>query len=168
MRMDIEFLRTGGVVLAVTLGLAVTAWAEGVKVPSPVPYARQAEVPAKVRAECQVGEKLASYLEQYGDDIELVTGEPGESGRVLEVQITDMFAPGGGAFSGPKWLEVKGTLEQNGELLGSFRAKRVSTGAFTGFSGTCGILARCAKAIAQDIATWLANPKKGSLLGDAR
>ena len=168
MRVDIELLRTGALVLAVTMGLAVTAWAEGVKVPNPVPYAAQAEVRAQVRAECQIGEKLASFLEQYGDDIELVTGEPGGGGRVLQLQITDVFAPGGGAFSGPKWMEVKGTLEQNGELLGSFRAKRVSTGAFTGFSGTCGILARCTRAIAQDIAAWLANPKKDSLLGDAR
>jgi hypothetical protein len=150
------------------VGLAVTAWGDAVRVPNPVLYARHAEVREKVRAECQVGEKLASYLEQYGHDIELVTGEPGDRGRVLQVQITDVFAPGGGAFSGPKWMEVKGSLEQDGELLGSFRAKRVSTGAFTGFSGTCGILARCTKAIAQDIAAWLGNPRKGSLLGDAR
>jgi hypothetical protein len=168
MRRDIMLLRTGAVVLAVTMGFAVTAWAEGVEVPNPVPYASQAEVREQVRTECQIGEKLASYLEQYGDDVELVTGELGDGGRVLRVEITDMFAPGGGAFSGPKWMEVKGTLEQNGEALGSFRAKRVSTGAFTGFSGTCGILARCTKAIARDIAAWLGNPKKGSLLGDAR
>jgi hypothetical protein len=167
MRRDIELLRTGALLLAVTIGFAGTAWAGGVKIPNPVPYARQAEVGAKVRAECQVGEKLASYLEQFGDEIELVTGAPGGSGRVLDIRITHVFAPGGGVFSGPKWMEVKGTLTQNGEILGSFRAKRLSTGAFTGFSGTCGILARCARTIGQDIAAWLANPQKGSLLGDA-
>jgi hypothetical protein len=168
MRRDIEILRTGAVVLAVTMGFAVTAWAGGVKIQNPVPYARNAEVRATVRAECQVGQKLASYLEQFGDDVELVTGAPGGSGRVLQVEITDVFAPGGGVFSGPKWMQVKGTLKQNGEVLGSFRAKRVSTGAFTGFSGTCGVLARCARSIAQDIAAWLGNPGKGSLLGNAR
>ena len=121
-----------------------------------------------MRADCQVGQKLASFLEQSGDDVELVTDAPGDSGRVLHIHITDVFAPGGGVFSGPKWMQVKGALKKDGELLGSFRAKRVSSGAFTGFSGTCGILARCARAIAQDIAAWLANPRKGSLLGDAR
>jgi hypothetical protein len=163
-----DLARLGALVLGVTLGFGAVAWAGGVEVRSPVPYASQAEVRQAVRTECQVGEKLASYLEQYGDDIELVTGEPESSGRVLHVQITDVFAPGGGVFSGPKWMQVTGKLEQDGELVGSFRARRISSGAFTGFSGTCGILARCARAIAQDITTWLAKPSKGALLGDAR
>jgi hypothetical protein len=95
MRIDIGLPRTGAVVLAVTMGFAVTAWAEGVKVPNPVPYARHAEVREKVRTECRVGEKLASFLEQFGDDIEFVTGVARASGRVLQIEMTDVFAPGG-------------------------------------------------------------------------
>jgi len=161
-------LRTGALVLGVVTGFAGTAWAGGVKVQNPVPYASQAEVRQQVRVECLLGEKLASYINQFADDVELVEGAPGGSGRVLHMEITDVFAPGGGAFSGPKWMQVKGTLKQDGKLLGSFRAKRVSSGAFTGFSGTCGILAKCTRAVAEDISNWLANPGKGSLLGDAR
>ena len=82
-----------------------------------------------------------------------------KKGRVLALEITEVHAPGGGAFSGPKWMSVKGELFDNGKQIGSFRAKRLSTGgAFGGFKGTCAIIGRCSKTLGSDIAGWLGSP----------
>jgi hypothetical protein len=165
----IEILRILAIALAAATGLASTAWAGGVKVPNPVPFGAEADVREAVRNECQLGEKVASFIAQFGDDIELVSGHPGKNGRVLDVKISHVFAPGGGAFSGPKWMELEGTLKQDGKRVASFRAKRFTTGgAFAGFKGTCSIIGRCTKALGKDVAEWLKNPTDNALLGDAQ
>ena len=51
-------------------------------------------------------------------------------------------------FSGPKWLEARGTLERGGKELRSFRAKRISGGPST---GTCGTLSKVTNVMGQDI-----------------
>ena len=85
------------------------------------------------------------------------------------MEITEVHAPGGGAFSGPKWMSVKGELYDRGKQIGSFRAKRYSTGgAFGAFKGSCAIIGRCTKAIGQDIAGWLGAPTQNAQLGDAQ
>ena len=75
-----------------------------------------------------------------------------------------MHALGGGPFSGPKWMTVEGKLYDKGKLIGSFRAKRLSTAV----KSTCGTLARISQAIGQDIAAWLQAPSMDAELGDAR
>ena len=67
-------------------------------------------------------------------------------------------------FSGPKWLEARGTLQRGEKKLRSFRVKRISSGPL----GTCGTLAKVTNAMGKDIAGWLADESAGSLLGDAR
>ena len=91
-------------------------------------------------------------------------------GHYIDMAITQVHMPGGGAWSGPKWVEVKGTLhEGDGDAVASFRAKRFSTGgAFAIVKGNCIIVRRCARAIADDIALWLTNPIDGAEIGDAR
>ena len=80
----------------------------------------------------------------------------------LSLTISDIQAVGGGVASGPKWVEVKGTYKGK-----SFRAKRISV--FDPFAGgTCGILAKIARALGADIALWLENPTNNAELGDAR
>ncbi|HEY7863336.1 MAG TPA: hypothetical protein VIE39_06745, partial [Thermoanaerobaculia bacterium] len=70
---------------------------------------------------------------------------------------------------GAKWMTVNGTLYDRGKQIGSFRAKRFSSGgAFGAFKGSCAIIGRCAKAIGQDIAGWLAAPTPNALLGNAQ
>jgi hypothetical protein len=66
-------------------------------------------------------------------------------------------------------MTVRGQLYDRGRQIGSFRAKRYSTGgAFGAFKGTCAIIGRCTKALGQDIATWLAAPSQNAEIGDAR
>jgi len=148
-------------------GAPAPAGNESVKVLRAVPFAKEARVPEKVRSECHLDTRVPAYLGEYAPDIELVDGKLGKSGRVLELRIADVHGPGGGAFSGPKWMAVTGVLRENGREIGSFSAKRYSGGGvFGSYKGTCAILARCAKAIGKDIAGWLRNPQKDAQLGD--
>ena len=119
-------------------------------------------------AECRIGEELSELLRASSSKIEV--GAVPSAGHWLDISITELHMPAGGAWSGPKWLEVTGTLrEGSGAGVASFRAKRFSTGgAFAVFKGNCAIVQRCSKAIAQDIAGWLMHPIDGAELGDAR
>lgn len=150
---------------------ALPAAAETVKIQRSIPFASTAQVPAAVKDSCQLQTKVPAFVkEAAGGSVELVDGPLNRKvGRVLEMQITDVHAPGGGAFSGPKWMSVKGELYDRGKQIGSFRAKRFTGGgAFAAFKGTCSIIGRCSKALGQDIATWLAAPTQNAEIGDAR
>ena len=94
-------------------------------------------------------------------DIKLVQSFGG--GRRLELLIRDVNAPPAGAFSGPKWVTVYGTLKSGGKEVASFRAKRTTVFGV----GTCGMLYKCVNAIADDVAEWLKSPTKEALLGNA-
>jgi hypothetical protein len=61
-------------------------------------------------------------------------------------------------------MSVTGKLHDRGKVIGTFRAKRVSTGA----RSTCGTLAKIATVIGQDVATWLNAPSMDAEIGDAR
>src|SRR5262245_61881963 len=158
-----------------TLGLfamarccALSAHAEDtIGIPKVVPIAANVEISQAVRDECQLGEKVSQFLAEFAPNATF-SDDP-KTGRYLSMEITEVVATGGGAWSGPKWMTVKGTLQENEKPIASFRAKRFSTGgAWGGFKGTCSIIGRCTKAIAEDIATWLKNPVDGAKLGDAQ
>jgi hypothetical protein len=162
----------GGIVL---LSLVVVAAALGVgsdvraatQVLRTIPYAKGVEVRQAVRDQCRLETKVPGFVAEYGSDVVLVDQLGG--GRVLELAITQVHAPGGGAFSGSKWMTVTGTLREGGRVTGTFRAKRYTTGgAFAAFKGTCSIIGRTTKAIGRDIAAWLENPGMDSKLGDAK
>jgi hypothetical protein len=158
-------LAAGAFVLA-----ASPASAQATKVPRSIPFSSNAAVPDAVRSQCELQTKVPEFIAQSaGSSVELADGVSRKAGRVLEMEITEVHAPGGGAFSGPKWMTVNGTLYDRGKQIGSFRAKRFSSGgAFGAFKGSCAIIGRCAKAIGQDIAGWLAAPTPNALLGNAQ
>lgn len=148
---------------------AAPAVAETVKVARTIPFAEGSEIRESVKNECALQTKIPAFLADFSSDVELVDGDLGSKGRVLKIEITAALAQGGGAFSGPKSVSISGVLTENGAVIGNFRAARYSTGgAFGGFKGTCAIVGRCAKTLGKDIATWLRNPGKDSMLGDAR
>jgi len=145
--------------------------ADTVKIQRSIPYASTAQVPAAVKDQCQLQTKVPDFISQSaGGSVQLVDGALNRKvGRVLELEITEVHAPGGGAFSGPKWMSVKGELYDRGKQIGSFRAKRYTTGgAFGAFKGTCSLIGRCTKALGEDIARWLAAPTQNAEIGDAR
>jgi hypothetical protein len=153
-----------------TLLFAAAAPADGnhVKVLRSIPFGSDAHASQKVEDECQLQTKVPSFLDQYSDDVELVDGPLGKSGRVLELTISEVHASGGGAYSGAKSMTVSGVLRKDGAEIGSFTATRFSGGGlFGGYKGTCAIVGRCAKVIGKDIAEWLKHPSKNARLGNA-
>jgi hypothetical protein len=156
---------------AVAVAALPAGAAEPVKIQRSIPFASTAQVPPAVRDSCQLQTKVPDFIKQSaGEGVQVVDGALNRKlGRVLEMEITEVHAPGGGAFSGPKWMSVKGELFDHGKSIGSFRAKRFTTGgAFGAFKGTCSIIGRCAKALGEDIAKWLAAPTPNAEIGDAR
>jgi len=154
---------------AACLTAAGATLAEGgkVKVPRTIGFAAESGVSDKVKSECKLETKVPQFLEAFSKQVELVDGDVGKQGRTLQLEITDVHAPGGGAWSGAKSMSVRGTLRDGGKQVASFTAKRYSGGGFLGgYKGTCSIIGRCAKTIGKDIATWLENPKDGAHLGD--
>lgn len=149
------------VVCVATALLPALARAGDVRVSRTIDFAKTAVVRDAVKEQCELQTRIPAEIAKNHDGVALVDGR-GD----LQLQITDVHAPGGWIFSGPKWLEVRGTLHMGGKEL-PFRAKRYS--AFDPFAGgTCGILAKCARGIGKDIALWLAAPEAGAELGDAQ
>ena len=121
-------------------------------------------IPPNVKRECNIQNDLPAAVVANAPNAKLASGKP-KSGLYLDLVFTYVHAPGGGMFSGPKWLEARGTLQRGEKKLRSFRVKRISSGPF---SRTCGTLAKVTHVMGQDIAGWLADENAGSLLGDAR
>jgi hypothetical protein len=143
--------------------LAASAAQAATQVARSAPILPGAGATAAVQNECQLQTLVPQAVQQAGADVTLVDA-PAKGGRWLELSISEVHALGGGPFSGPKWMAVSGTLRDRGKVIGSFRAKRVTTGA----RSTCGSLARIATVIGQDIAGWLTAPSINAEIGDAR
>ena len=139
---------------------------------SPVPFAEGSGASSDVKATCTLDTRLPQFIEdaaKRGVKV-VISGDPGEGveGKVLYLEFTHILGAGGGAWSGPKSVTVRGELIENGEVIGSFTAARYSQGgAFGGFKGTCAILGRCVKTLGKDIAEWLKNPTMHAMLGNA-
>jgi hypothetical protein len=144
--------------------LSAGVGAEEVQVRSVAGVATASTIPPNVKNECNIQKDLPAAVVAHASDAKLAPGKSG-SGLYLDLVFTDVHAPPGGIFSGPKWLEARGTLERGGKKLRSFRAKRISGGPS---AGTCGALSKVTNAMGQDIASWLADESASSLLGDAR
>jgi len=146
------------------LGTGATAGAEEVQVRSVAGVATTSTIPPKVKKECNIQQDLSASVVANAPNAKLAQKKP-SSGLYLDLVVTEVHAPGGGIFSGPKWIAARGTLERGEKKLRSFRAKRISGGPFT---GTCAMLAKATDAMGQDIGGWLADENAGSLLGDAQ
>ena len=144
------------------LMLAATGVAaqDKIKIANQVPFAPEASVTDAVKKECGLPEQVSSFISNYASDVDVVDGEP-KGGRVLSARITQVLGVGG-PFT-PKSLVVEGELKDAGKVVGTFRARRNTSG-----GPTCAALAKCAKSLGKDIAGWLESPSMDAKLGDAR
>ena len=149
-------------VIGIAVALCAGAASAQVQVLKKIEYAAQTGASRAVKEECKLDTTIPEALAAASSEIKLVNKFGG--GKRLELLIRDVHAPGGGIFSGPKWVTIYGTLKQGGKEIGSFRAKRNSLSG----SGTCGMLGRSVAAISDDVAEWLKSPTKDANLGDAR
>lgn len=151
--------------------LPLIALADGgaVDIEKRAPFANNVAVNSAVRTECALETKIPEYVRGYAQGNANLVDTAGKGARTLSMKIVDVSGAGGGAWSGPKYVTLKGTLRQKGKVIGSFEARRVSGGgAFGGYKGTCKILDRCAKALGKDVAGWMLAPTMNARLGDFR
>lgn len=139
---------------------------------APVVFAKDLEVRAAVRDECQLLTKLPEFIQSYGNDqYAVINLQAIKSSKAdfLEIEIVDLPQYKKNVWTGRagQWVGVKGTLIRPGEKTVSFSASRASMGGFMGaYKGTCSLLGRCTKTLGKDIAEWLKNPVDKATLGD--
>jgi hypothetical protein len=161
-----------GIFLAAALAMSCNAGADEIRIQSSTPYAESAHVRDAVKAECQLDTKLPDFIREYasanGTEVKLEQGAlDTKKGKVLMLEITEVNAAGGGAWSGAKSMSVAGKLYDGGKQVGDFTAMRYSGGGFFGgYKGTCSIVGRCSKTLGKDIADWLKNPTEHAHLGN--
>ena len=133
------------------------------------PFADDSGVSDNVKRECKIEERLPKYLKSYAKkhtDVVFTTESlDSVEGKVLYMEFTHVFAPGGGGYSGAKSVEVEGELKENGEVIASFTVDRAALFGMT--PGTCSMLKRVSKKIGEDVAKWLKAPEMDAMLGDA-
>ncbi|CAM2010963.1 hypothetical protein [Acanthopleuribacter pedis] len=138
-------------------------------VPEKAPFAKGLIVRGKTKTECRLEERVADDIMRRVGNVyaNVVTEKPKKGAyHVLTVEISDVFGAGGGGWSGPKHLELKGKLvDHKGKMIGSFRGRRTSAAGFTALKGTCSMLQKCSKALGKDVTLWLGDPKPNSFLG---
>ncbi|MGR8935255.1 MAG: hypothetical protein ACU837_12810 [Gammaproteobacteria bacterium] len=137
----------------------------------PVTFGKDAYVSDAVQNECELPGKLTHFIrERAAGQYSAIVADSGNApadAQVLNIEIVNLIGSGGGAWSGAKMVEIKGTLMQNGQTLGDFRARRTSGGGmFAAYKGTCSILGRCVKTLGEDVAEWLKHPAAHSGLGE--
>lgn len=154
----------GALLTAAILAGSVSARAETTRLSDRARFAEGASATAAVREQCGLEASLPELVRAAASDVELVSGAA-SGRRTLVLVIADVRAPGGGPFSGPKSMTVEATLRENGKTVATARAHRTTS---EPFGGTCGQLGKVARAIASDLAAWLAHPTPNASLGEAR
>lgn len=130
-----------------------------------------APINAAVRSECNVqalvGNHVFSEVKQRWPGAE-AAASPRDTGgaKALRLTIVSVRGVGGGAYSGPKSMNLKVELTQNGKVMQSTVLHRDSFGGvFGGMKGTCSIFERVAVALGKDVAAWLS---AGAMAGAGR
>ena len=158
------------VLVPATLFVSRVAQADKVTVSRSVPFAADSGASENVKRECKFETRLPEYIRKQakrGLKV-VVTDEPLENlpGKVLFLETTNVFAPGGGGYSGSKSAIVTGELKESGEVIASVTARRRTLVGMT--PGTCSMLKRIAKKLGEDIADWLREPTMNARLGDIK
>ena len=142
--------------------------ADTITIAKSISFAADSGASQEVIDECDMQTRLPEYIKKEGKrkvDVEL-SKEPLEDarGKILHLEISNVYAPGGGAYSGSKSVIVMGELKENGEVIASMSGRRHSMMGM--MPGTCSIMKRITKKLGEDIAGWLAEPTMNAELGD--
>jgi hypothetical protein len=151
--------------------LAVSA-AEKLYVQDPVEFDADAQVDRAVRDTCKLGTRLSFFLQQEikskYDIVPTKTPADMTDAKSLALVIQNVQGDASsGAWFGRKGITLRGTLRENGKIIGSFNARRRSTGGILGpMTDGCAIFEHCVKALAEDVADWLKKPSIDAWLGE--
>ncbi|SEK16077.1 hypothetical protein SAMN05216567_12354 [Variovorax sp. OK605] len=119
------------------------------------------DVPASLRQAVQ---------DQLLDPYEFVLAPPApaaaQAAPSLKLEITDLLANAGGLYGGPKIVQLRGTLERQGEAPARFTAQRQMFIYFGMPRSTCSMVGVVTYKLGEDIAQWLLKPLDGAVLGE--
>lgn len=135
------------------------AQAQPVTVAKSVPYAADSNATQAVRTECTLPADLPEAIKDAAGDKVTLSDAPGA--RHLKLEIGHVLGVGG-PFT-PKSMSVAGQLMEGDKVVGTFHARRQTTG-----GATCMALKKCASTLGKDIAAWLEAPAMDSKLGNAK
>lgn len=131
---------------------------------TPMHYTDDASVDPTIKADCQIEEMVArdvgKQLAEENKGEGTIDAKADQSNKtVLHLGISYVMGANGGGWTGPKAITVKPRLVENGKVIREGRMTRWSTGGvFAAFKGTCSILRRCSKQIAEDMVDWINDP----------
>ena len=155
-------------IISFAFALPLLAQADTITISQSIPFAEDSGASDAVKAECEFETRLPEYIKKAAKrDIDVVLSkEPLDAaeGKVLYLEVTNMFGLGGGIYSGSKSAIVSGVLKENGDVIGSVQVRRRSIMGM--MPGTCSIMKRIAKKIGEDYAGWLLEPTMDAKLGD--
>jgi hypothetical protein len=119
------------------------------------------DVPASLRQAVQ-----DQLLEPY--EFVLLPPAPAvaQAAPLLKVEITDLLANAGGLYGGPKIVQLRGTLERQGQASATFTAQRQMFIYFGMPRSTCSMVGVVTDKLGEDIAKWLQKPVDGAVLGE--
>jgi hypothetical protein len=143
----------------------------GLTVTGTVPYAQNAIVPGEVREACGLESNLAAHIRSAAGDeypsvrvADRVT--PTTPGLALTARIAHVLASEK-TYRGPASLTVEGVLRRNGQVVGTFTARRLKNDATgTGAASGCGALLQLSRLVSRDVVAWTKSPGMNSKLGD--
>lgn len=155
------------------IGACLAAQAESIKVAASTPYEEGHDIRNNIINECvNLGTKLATFTQKYSDkkgmQIDLVESvDTSAAGKVLKLEISDAVSQGNAFVGHRKFVEIKGSLWEDGKKIASFDGQRSSGGGFgAGYKSSCSVLGRCVKTLGKDISAWLQNPQNGVSIGE--
>lgn len=146
--------------------------ADGVTLKKPVTFNEDADISKSVLTECKLEDELPDAIVSSAKDNGLALDISSEAttagpGRVLELEIYEAVADGNAFMGHHKSMGVKGKLYEAGQVVGSFKDRRISMGgAMAQFKGNCSVLVRITKEIGEDVGAWLKQPTTNAKLGD--
>ncbi|MDP6977431.1 MAG: hypothetical protein QF570_02380 [Myxococcota bacterium] len=158
----------------VACSLAGTAWAENeVSIATLIPFADKAEIRDSIREECGLGSKLSKALVRRAAKKEVTLARVGnfeeqaDTGRSLELRITDAIQTGAGFFPAHS-ITIDGVLKQDGRIVGTMEGTRVAQASLIPFRrGECAILGEAIRLLAKDVIRWVKQPRLEARLGEA-
>jgi len=143
---------------------AGAAQAAGLTIEYPIKFKDGIHVRDATRNECELQTRVPdAVIRAMGGEGAAVTKDPKpdikSKGRVLTMEITEVFEAGNYFTGRRKAVRVAGSLHENGKEIGSFTAYRDTMGGmWANYQGNCSFLGRCATTLGKDIAAWLAAP----------
>ena len=155
-------------IISFAFALPLLAQAETITISKSIPFAEDSGASDAVKEECKFETRLPEYIKKEAKrDFDVVLSKDpldAAEGKVLFLEVSNMFGLGGGAYSGSKSAIVSGELKENGDVVGSVQVRRRSIMGM--MPGTCSIMKRIAKKIGKDFAGWLQEPTMKAKLGD--